>query len=135
MERLQHALDEGRIDLGEFDERTKSALEAKTNAELDLIFEDLPQDRAADQAVNTIELTPEERAEREAAVQGRVHGRRGLPASVQTLIWVAVPTTAIWLISSVSSGEVQNFWPAWPIGIMLAIFLAQWLTSGRNRDR
>lgn len=131
---LQRALDEGRIDLSEFDERSKNVYAAKTNAELDVIFDDLPLDRAADRSVNTIDLTPEERDKREEATQERVSGGRGMPGQLHALIWVAVPTISIWLISSIASGEVQYFWPVWPVGIMTAIFLASWLTGDRGRN-
>lgn len=133
IERLQQALDEGRIDLNEFDERTKGVYDAKTNAELDILFDDLPLDRAEDRSVNTIDLTPEEQSRREKAVQQRVR-KRGAPPILKPLVVVACITTAIWLLSSVSSGELQNFWPVWPIGIMSAVALAQWITGETEDD-
>lgn len=135
MERLQEALNEGRIDLGEFDERTKSALEAKTNAELDLIFDDLPRNRAEDKSVNTIDLTPEERADREAAARQRVEcdgdGSFGSLPALRALIWVGGITTAIWLVSFIAGGNSGYFWPIWPIlGLAIATCM-QWM--GRRR--
>nr|WP_277606103.1 DUF1707 domain-containing protein [Glycomyces sp. L485] len=132
VEQLQQALDEGRIELGEFDERAKAAYEAKTNAELDLIFDDLPFDRSDDKSVHTIDLTPEERAEREAAIQERVHGGHGPPSALRALIFVGCITTAIWAISSVASGELLYFWPIWPI-IGLAVAACMQWGLGRSR--
>ncbi|WP_157930749.1 DUF1707 SHOCT-like domain-containing protein [Glycomyces xiaoerkulensis] len=129
---LQKALDEGRIDLSEFDERTKSAYEAKTKAELDLIFEDLPVDRSADLAVHTIDLTPAERARRERESRRRV--RRGAPPILNPLIITACITVTIWGLSSLASWQFQYFWPAWPLGIMGAIAVAQWLTGETDDD-
>ena len=138
VERLQQALDEGRIELSEFDERTKATYEAKTNAELERLFEDLPADRAEDKAVHTVDLTPEERAEREAAIQERVHGHHhggpgplhGMPA-MRGLVFVGGITTAIWAVASVAQGEPQYFWPIWPIlGLAIAACM-QWM--GRRR--
>lgn len=136
--RLQRALDEGRINLSEFDDRSRGVYEAKTNAELDVIFDDLPMDRAQDRSVHTIDLTDQERQERERAAQERVKGGKSgtrLPDSLHGLVWVAVPTISIWLISSIASGELLYFWPAWPVGIMIAIVLAQWLTGDRGRSK
>ncbi|WP_460538924.1 DUF1707 SHOCT-like domain-containing protein [Glycomyces halotolerans] len=132
---LKRALDEGRLELSEFDERTRAVYGAKTNAELDLVFDDLPFGRTDDRSPSTFDAPADDRAEREQDGHGHVHhrhGHRGLPSSLHGLVWVAVPTITIWLLSSIVSGEVQYFWPAWPVGIMAAIFLAQWLTGDRD---
>jgi hypothetical protein len=134
IEQLRLALDEGRIDLTEFDERSRAVYDSKTRAELDIVFDDLPVSRAEDQAVHTVDLRPEERVEREAGKQERMRRAR-IPASMHGLVWVATITTAIWLISSIASGYVNYFWPAWPIGIMAAIFFAQWLTGGKGHGK
>jgi hypothetical protein len=43
VERLQHAVGEGRITLAEFDERARAAYEAKTLGDLDVLTADLPR--------------------------------------------------------------------------------------------
>jgi hypothetical protein len=126
--RLQQSLDEGRIDLVEFDERTMAVYEAKTQAELDLIFEDLPADPSGGLAVPGNAPAP---AEPEGVAQ-RI--RRGVPSAFHPLIVVGCITVTIWLISSISSGEIQNFWPAWPLGILTAIGIATWLTGDDDDD-
>ena len=112
---LQAALDEGRIDLAEFDERAKTAYEAKTNAELDLIFDDLPGGRPKEG-----EVVP---AEPVATAPERVSaGRRllQLPA-LRGLVSVGLITTGVWVASSIGSGEWGYFWPIWPIlGLSIA---------------
>ncbi|GAB3218855.1 hypothetical protein GCM10027447_00260 [Glycomyces halotolerans] len=130
IEQLREALEEGRIELSEFDERSKATYEAKTNAELDLVFQDLPVSRAHDSSVHTIDLTPEERAEREAAVRERVEGGGSrLSGMTQALIWVSCTTLPIWLFVLLITGETQGFWPFWAIISLGAITLAQKLTS------
>ncbi|MEV3935108.1 DUF1707 domain-containing protein [Glycomyces sp. NPDC049804] len=124
---LQAALDEGRIDLAEFDDRAKTAYEAKTNAELDLIFEDLPGGRP-----KTGEVVPSEPAA-EVETERHAHGRNWfheVPA-LRALVLVGGITTLIWLATSVSSGEFGDFWPIWPImGLSIATFV-QLVTRGR----
>jgi hypothetical protein len=108
---LQAALDEGRIDLAEFDERAKTAYEAKTNAELDLIFEDLPGGRPKEG-----EVVPAEPAAAPEPAHSGGGGRRflQLPA-LRGLVTVGAITTSVWAVSSVASGEWHYFWPIWPI--------------------
>lgn len=126
--RLQRSLDEGRLDLSEFDERARTVYEAKTQAELDLLFSDLPDDRTEEAAVQPAQA-PRARPER---VIDRI--RRNVPSSFHPLIIVGFITVTIWLISSVSAGELQNFWPAWPLGILTAIAIATWITGDDDDD-
>lgn len=124
---LQAALDEGRIDLAEFDERAKTAYEAKTNAELDLIFEDLPGGRPKVGEVVPAEPAAEVEPERDG------HGRNWFheTPALRALILVGGICTLVWLASSVSSGEFGNFWPVWPIlGLSIATFV-QLVNRGR----
>ncbi|MFG3339210.1 DUF1707 domain-containing protein [Glycomyces sp. NPDC048151] len=117
---LQAALDEGRIDLSEFDERAKTAYEAKTNAELDLIFEDLPGGRPKEG-----EVVPAEPAAVPETPRSGGLGRRlsRLPA-LRGLVTVGVITTGVWAASGVASGEWGYFWPVWPIlGLGIATVL------------
>lgn len=124
---LQAALDEGRIDLAEFDERARTAYEAKTNAELDLIFDDLPGGRPKTGEIATAEPVD---AEIEREPKGR-NWFQEVPA-LRALILVGGICTLIWLASSVSSGEFRDFWPVWPImGLSIATFV-QLVSRGRG---
>jgi hypothetical protein len=126
IQQLQAALDEGRIDLVEFDERAKGAYEAKTNAELDLIFEDLPGGRPKAGEV----ATAGEPVEGDAEDRGRRNWIDEVPA-LKALVVVGGICTLIWLASAISSGSVDNFWPIWPImGLSIATFV-QLVNRGR----
>jgi hypothetical protein len=46
LQRVQQAFAEGRLDDGEFDERMRAALTARTRAELDVLLADLPAEQA-----------------------------------------------------------------------------------------
>ncbi|GAA1677721.1 hypothetical protein GCM10009830_25830 [Glycomyces endophyticus] len=118
---LRAALDEGRIDLGEFDERSMAAYNAKTNAELDLIFEDLPGGRP-----KVGEVVPAQEAAAPAAAAPPA--RRGNPLkrlpALQGLITVGLITTGVWFATWIGSGEMPYFWPIWPIlGLGIATVL------------
>ena len=47
VQRVQDAFAEGRLDDTEFDERTRAALTARTQADLDVLLADLPAETAA----------------------------------------------------------------------------------------
>lgn len=139
IEQLRAALDEGRIDLAEFDDRTRSAYEAKTNAELDLIFEDLPGGRPKEAEVVPVDQpVPGPRAQ---GPHGDPHARRGhgplheLPA-LRGLISVGLITVAIWFATWIGSGDGNPpyFWPIWPIlGLGIATVL-QLVNRGSGDD-
>ncbi|MDA1359224.1 DUF1707 domain-containing protein [Glycomyces luteolus] len=111
---LQAALDEGRIDLAEFDERAKTAYEAKTNAELDLIFDDLPGGRPKEGEVAVAEPAEAPAHGPHGASHGRPPWMHRFPA-LRGLITVGAITTGIWAATWIGSGEPTYFWPIWPI--------------------
>jgi hypothetical protein len=48
---------------------------------------------------------------------------------------VILVCTLIWLITSISSGQLQYFWPVWMlIPLVLGVF-GQWFGDGGRRDR
>lgn len=116
VQRLQAHHAEGRLGVDEFDERMTAALQAKTQADLDPLFLDLPE-----QVPPTAELAPldpdEDAAERE---RRRDEGELDLPAddppwanALRVLSWAAFPIAIVCLIAF---GE---FWP-----MLVAIFIA-----------
>jgi len=125
--RLQEALDEGRIDLAEFEERSGAAYEAKTDAELDLLFADLP--RTGAEAVRAVP----DRRERETQAEAHEDGGHPLPGMVRAIIWVACTTVPIWLFFFISTGSTQGYWPLCPILALSGIAVAQRLAGKRER--
>jgi Domain of unknown function (DUF1707) len=114
-DRLRAALDEGRLDLHEYDERLQRAYAAKTYGDLDGLLTDLP--------VTAPGPVPAARAEPSdhVVVPWLLHVWSGwVPA-------VAV-TTAIWAVTSVSAGQLLYFWPIWVAGPWGAVLL--WRTIG-----
>jgi uncharacterized protein DUF1707 len=106
-ERLRIALDEGRLDIIEYDDRLRSAYAATTYGDLEPITADLP-------AVTTPAVK-----EPAAAVE-----RRKWLNEWREWLGGAVIMIAIWGTTSLVSGSLHAFWPAIPLGIWAAVLLA-----------
>src|SRR5262245_54459610 len=99
-ERLRIAVDEGRLDLAEYDARLRSAYAATTYGELEPITADLPP------------VTVPAKKEPAAAVE-----RRKWLNEWREWLGGAVIMIAIWGTTSLVSGSLHAFWPAIPLGI------------------
>ena len=131
-EQLKSALDEGRLDLSEYDERLQRTYAAKTYADLDGLLDDLP----GTVPVQHSQIQPAAPVPPPGAP---VHPQR--PGGRQMAHWVGpyagviLVCTLIWLITSISSGQLQYFWPVWMlIPLVLGVF-GQWFGDGGRRDR
>lgn len=116
-ERLRVALEEGRLDLHEYDERLVRAYGAKTYAELDAVLADLPGPAPAQRAAVAPATPPDPPVPGgggKAVDTGRGDG--WLLEVWSPWLRVAGILTVIWLISSVGSGDMEHFWPAWVLG-------------------
>jgi hypothetical protein len=106
-EQLRAALDEGRLDLHEYDERLQRAYGAKTYGELRELLTDLPTARPAPVAP----MAPVDHVTR----RWLLHLWSGYLPTVAIC-------TVIWLVASMGSGDVRYFWPIWvagPWGLLL----------------
>jgi hypothetical protein len=106
-ERLRVALDEGRLDLTEYDERVRSAYAATTYGELEPVTADLPP------------VTVPAVKETAAAVE-----RRKWLDEWREWLGGAVIMITIWGATSLVSGSLHAFWPAIPLGIWAAVLVA-----------
>jgi hypothetical protein len=125
-DQLKAALDEGRLDLHEYDERLQQAYAAKTYGELQPLLRDLPSAGLA---------VPEQRVPGLDASQAELTRRWVLQVWSSWLPVVAV-TSAIWLITSVASTELAYFWPIWvagPWGAVLVFVTLAGLANGEPR--
>ncbi|MEV4629078.1 DUF1707 domain-containing protein [Micromonospora sp. NPDC049523] len=116
-ERLRLAVDEGRLDLYEYDDRLRAAYAAKTYAELD----DLPEPVPAQQAEVVRQdgaLVPDP--------DGRYPGatRRWLAENWAPYFSVVTITVAGWAVFSLMAWELLYFWPIWVAGPWGAVLLA-----------
>jgi hypothetical protein len=98
-DRLLRALEEGRLDLLEYDDRLARAYRAGTYGELAELLADLPAQP------------------RSAAAPDPVAVPAAQPAPLRALwtLWTAVVAVnlTVWLLVSVGNGRPDYFWPMW----------------------
>jgi hypothetical protein len=129
----------GRLTLAEYDERVTRAYEAKTYGELDAITADLPapHGRRASSSQPAAMPQPAAASQPAPAPMGACAPRHRGSVADAWRAWVttALIVTTIWLLTSLGSGELQYFWPAWVIGPWGAVLLASTITGGGHRGR
>ncbi|SFC70420.1 protein of unknown function [Micromonospora sediminimaris] len=126
-ERLRVALDEGRLDLHEYDERLQRAYAARTYAELDALVSDLPVPGGA------VLPTPRQPNVPVPAEAGRGPTARWLVEVWEPWLKVVGIVVTVWAVSSLAAGEVLYFWPGWvagPWGAVVLVRTVTGLTSG-----
>lgn len=116
----QHSA-EGRITSDEFDERMSAAYAAKTMGALAELTTDLPVD-LAEHSRKQAEVA---RARSQA---GRAPLTRQMRAAISSWASLAVVLTVVW---AVSGGGY--YWPAWPLGIVAALGLANGIKQWGQR--
>ncbi|MGV9215818.1 DUF1707 SHOCT-like domain-containing protein [Micromonospora sp. RB23] len=138
-ERLRVALNEGRLDLHEYDERLQRAFAARTYGELDRLLTDLPpvtpQQRSALEAVPAAGGPVGRPDELGAGVVRAVTGRWLAEVWLPYLRVIAI-VVAVWGAISLLSGELLYFWPVWvagPWGAVLVVRTVAGLVGGEPR--
>ena len=113
-EQLRAAHDEGRLDIQEYDARLHRAYQAVTYGDLADLFTDLPAPRALRPATPLPQ--PPVRAP-EPEDHPLLSYYAGLPRTLRVLwtIWLAIVcvNVTVWLLVSVTSSSVEEFWPMW----------------------
>ena len=117
-DRLKTALDEGRLNLDEYDERLQRAYAARTYGDLDGLLDDLPG------------TAPRQRSQVEplhAAEPMRPGDPAGRPGGkpVSGMFGIFVICTLIWAVSSFATGTLVYFWPVWLLIPVAIAFLAR----------
>jgi len=114
-DQLKAALDEGRLSLGEYDERVRQAYAARTYAELLLLVADLPKPGVSAAEVSARRAAEVRRAERK------------LPMALLVLwtIWgtVAAVNLMVWFLVAVTVAADVYPWPVWLLvpGVALGV--------------
>ncbi len=127
-DRLRTALDEGRLSLGEYDERLQAAYAARTYGDLDRLLADLPDvvppSRAAVVPAPAAGL-PSAPVTSPPAVAPRAGSVPAWLAGVWGAWLVAVlVNVAIWVAVSLGVDGPVYFWPVWVAGPWGAVLLA-----------
>lgn len=131
-DKLKQALDEGRLDLGEYDERLQRTYAAKTYGDLNGLLDDLPSTSLTPRKQAASDVTPHEAAP--APKVGSSRAGQLVKASLGGFGGIFVVCTVIWAVTSISSGHFQNFWPVWLL-IPMILGGMGWFGDGRRRYR
>ncbi|MBB2945400.1 hypothetical protein FB565_005133 [Actinoplanes lutulentus] len=102
-DQLKAALDEGRLDLNEYDDRIQKAYGARTYGDLDGLLDDLP----GTVPLRKSRIEPAHKAP--VAPTGAPERKHG----VRPMLGIFVICTIIWGITSLTSGDAHYFWPMW----------------------
>jgi DUF1707 SHOCT-like domain len=115
-ERLRGALEEGRLDLHEYDERLQQAYAAKTYGELKGLLSDLPA------------TVPQQSAPvAEASAKGVT--RRWLAETWEGYFRTIGVVVAIWAVTCILSQDLIYFWPGWVAGPWGAFLVYRTITG------
>lgn len=114
-DRLRDALNEGRINLTEYDERLQEAYSAKTYGELDKLLDDLPATTPTQQAQLATARTSAPAEPTPAGQPAKHHGRGWLVGIWGGWISASLICTSIWAATSITAGTTHAFWPIWVI--------------------
>ncbi|MFD6156787.1 DUF1707 domain-containing protein [Nocardia sp. NPDC060256] len=119
---LARHLDDGRIDLAEYDQRTAQVYATTTTEDLQLVLSDLP--KLPKESAGKADSSPR------MPIWQKIEGSSWLGVSVLVLF--------IWGAISLSVGEFTYPWPIWVIGPWGAVLVFRMLTgfeSGRCARR
>ncbi|SFE61580.1 protein of unknown function [Actinopolyspora alba] len=132
-ERLRLAMNEGRLDISEFDERVGQAYAAVTRAELEPLTRDLPI--PSEPARQTRSAAPEAEEEGERPVERKRGRPRSRSAEWRDWAGTSFVLVGIWLITSIASGGPNFFWPIFPMGIWAVILLSSMIFGSGEDER
>jgi hypothetical protein len=139
--KLKAALDEGRLDLHEYDERLQKTYTAKTYGDLNGLLDDLPGTVPPQQSQVQGYQPP---GYQPSAYQPPADGAPPEPqrsGANQMARWVGpyagviLISTVIWAITSISSGHLLYYWPVWMlIPLIFGVFGQFWSRSTGGSD-
>jgi hypothetical protein len=133
-DQLKAALDEGRLDLSEYDERLQKTYTARTYGDLTGLLDDLPGTVPPQQSQVQAYQAPAPGAPAQQP-QSRTHRVASWVGPYGGVIAICV---VIWAITSISSGHLNYFWPVWmliPLIFGLTGALAGRGQGGGSSDR
>ncbi|MEV0646571.1 DUF1707 domain-containing protein [Phytomonospora sp. NPDC050363] len=136
VERLRTALNEGRLNLDEFDERVSQAYGAQTYADLKPLLSDLPP--PAPSAKSAITPSPllalDPGAEKKA--RRRERERRAVRKGWTGWLGMSVLVTGLWFIGVAADGFESDgdLWFVWPVGIVSLVMIVRTIAYVAKSD-
>jgi hypothetical protein len=127
-DRLREALDQGRLDLGEYDDRLKLAYAARTYGELDTLLHDLPAVVPAERA--RVATTPPGQSG-PATVPGQ---RRRIPGWLLATWGSWLTTSLICLVVWLATSPGGYPWPVWVAGPWGVVLLGRTVMAYASGD-
>jgi hypothetical protein len=126
-ERLRVALEEGRLNLYEYDERLRQAYASRTYADLDALIADIPGVTPPSRSQVVPSVAGGDTARWRPDAEGRYSDatRRWLVEQWDTWVPVVAVCVAIWAVASLLGSEWTYFWPGWVAGPWGALLLVQ----------
>lgn len=116
-ERLRSAVDDGSLDLLEYDARTAQAYRAVTRSELDRLLVDLPAQRRSGRPSGA------GRGARPSSGLTAALLDEPVPLRVLWAVWSLAVTVnlTVWVLVSLGEGDAPYFWPMWLLvpGVLL----------------
>lgn len=142
-EQLRVALEQGRLELAEYDDRVSRAYTAKTYGDLDELLADMPGIPPASQtlavadnsttAVPDTDGTKDTESPPTTVSTNRKSKKQELKKTWTSFGGAAIFFTGFWAIGWIASGELPYYWPTWVLGIWGVIALCQtWSTLMRD---
>jgi uncharacterized integral membrane protein len=127
--RIRDAHVEGRLSAEEFNRRLDDAYQAQTYGELEPLVRDLPISSAS-----PAPHVPTREVERHEAKPGPTGGDKAM--RVLWTIWLAsvLINLVVWVLVSVTNGELTYFWPIWVAGPAGATLLSVEIIRRIARD-
>jgi hypothetical protein len=134
-ERLRTALNEGRLDLSEYDERLQRTYAAKTYGELDRVLDDLPRTATPEQSA-VAPAPPGAQAGHQAPVPpgGDRQRHRGRSPLLLAMWGGWLSTTLICFVIYLASDFGGYPWPVWVAGPWGAILLGRTIMAYASGD-
>jgi hypothetical protein len=130
-ERLREALNEGRIDLGEYDDRLKQAYAARTYGELDTLLHDLPA--VAPPERSQVATTSPAGPPATAAAGPPFMGRQ-IPVWLQATWGSWLTASLVCLVIWLATDPHGYPWPVWVAGPWGAVLLARTIMALGSGD-
>lgn len=115
-EQLRVALEQGRLELGEYDERVQHAYNAKTYGELDELLADIPGVTPVSQSQIEPVSAKSPNVKKDDGDDEDEDSWSDIRSMWMGWGFMATMLIGIWVITGIAGDGLSYFWPIWPLG-------------------